>query len=71
MEKTYRIQVDCPHCAEKIERAIEKQAGVESVSISFISQKMFLEFKDVEKEGELLSSIEKVGKKVDGDFRIL
>lgn len=43
MEKTFKINVDCANCAAKMERAIEKIKGVESVAINFISQKAFIE----------------------------
>ena len=43
MEKTFKINVDCANCAAKMERAIEKIKGVESVAINFMSQKAFIE----------------------------
>ncbi len=44
MEKIYIVKdLDCAHCAEKMERAIEKIKGVESASINFMTQKLIIE----------------------------
>lgn len=47
MKKTYRIEdLDCAHCAAKIEDAISKLEGVTSVHVNFLAQKMTLEADD-------------------------
>ncbi len=61
MERTYKINVDCANCAAKMERAIEKIKGVESVSINFMSQKAFIEAD----EGDFDRIIEEAAKAVD------
>lgn len=44
MKKVLQMEdLDCAHCAEKMEKKISKIKGVESVSISFMAQKMVLE----------------------------
>ena len=35
--------LDCAHCAQKMEDKIGKLSGVESVSVSFMAQKMILQ----------------------------
>ena len=40
MKKIYKIEVDCAVCAQKIEAAIKKIEGVNSVQVNFITQKM-------------------------------
>lgn len=41
MKKVFKLEdLDCANCAKKMETAIGKIDGVESVSISFISQKL-------------------------------
>ena len=46
MKKTYRLEnLDCAACAAKMEAAISKLDGVESVSVNFIMQKLTLEAK--------------------------
>ena len=47
MKKTYRIEdLDCAHCAAKIEDAIFRLDGVTSVRVNFLTQKMTLEADD-------------------------
>ena len=41
MKSKFKIKgLDCANCAAELERAIQKLDGIESVSISFITQKM-------------------------------
>ena len=44
MKKSYKIEVDCANCANKMEIAAAKIPGVEAVSISFMAQKMQVTF---------------------------
>lgn len=69
MKKVYKIEVDCALCAEKIQNAISKVNGVNSVNISFMSQKMVLDLDEYRQE-EVLKEIKKVSKKVEPDFKI-
>ena len=48
MKKIYKIEVDCAVCAQKIEAAIKKIEGVNSVQVNFITQKMILDASDSE-----------------------
>ena len=68
MKKTYKIEVDCANCAAKIENAINKLEGVEKAAVNFLTQKLTLEAAD---PAALLPLIEKAGKRVDDDFRIV
>ncbi len=41
MKKVFKlIDLDCANCARKMEEAIKKIDGVETASVSFISQKL-------------------------------
>ncbi len=41
MKKVYRLEeLDCANCARKMQEAISKIDGVESVNISFMTQRM-------------------------------
>ena len=40
MTKTYRIEVDCANCANRMEREILKIEGVESASVHFFTSKL-------------------------------
>ncbi len=47
MRKQYKLEnLDCAHCAMKIEEAAKKIPGVDNVSINFVSMKLTLEAKD-------------------------
>ena len=48
MKKVFRLEnLDCAHCAAKIEDAVRKMEGVTDVSVNFLSQKMVLEMRDL------------------------
>ena len=44
MKKTYKIEVDCAACALKMEEAAKKTEGVQDATVSFMTQKMKVEF---------------------------
>lgn len=44
MKKTYKIEVDCAACAGKMEQAAQKTQGVAAATVSFMTQKMKVEF---------------------------
>ena len=46
MKKTYKIEVDCAACADKMEQAAQKTEGVAAATVSFMTQKMKVEFAD-------------------------
>lgn len=47
MKKTIKLlDLDCSHCADKIQNAVKKIDGVTSVSVNFLGQKMVLEAPD-------------------------
>ena len=71
MEKTYILEnLDCANCAAKMERAIGKLNGVETVEISFMAQKLILEAEE-EKLPELLEQAKRCVKKVAPNCEIL
>ncbi len=44
MKKTYRLEnLECAHCAALMEHAILKIPGVQSATISFMTQKLIIE----------------------------
>lgn len=70
MKKSYKIEVDCANCANKIEHTVGKIEGVVSASINFISQKMTVEFEDEANLDEIKKKIISAAKKIDSDFEI-
>ena len=71
MKKILKMQdLDCANCAAKMEDAVRKIHGVQSVSISFMTQKMIIELDGNESE-KILKEVVKVCKKVEPDCEIL
>ena len=46
MKKTYKIDVDCANCANKMEDAANKTAGVKNATVNFMTLKMSVEFEE-------------------------
>lgn len=70
MEKTYKIEVDCANCANLMEEATRKTAGVKRAVISFMTQKLTVEFEDGVDEKEVMKKVRKNCKKVEDDCEI-
>ena len=70
MSKTFRIEVDCANCANLVEDAAKKVSGVKELSISFMTQKMKVDFEEGTDPETVMSEILKVAKKVEHDFEI-
>jgi len=71
MKKTIKFQdLDCANCAAKIESAIAKLDGVDSVRVSFMSQRMVLEARDDLFE-DVLAEAKKAAKKIGPDLVFL
>lgn len=71
MKKIYRIEeLDCAHCAQKVEDGIRKLDGVINVQVNFLSQKLVLEAEDW-KFDEVLAKAKAVAKKVEPDCEII
>ena len=70
MKKTVRLlDLDCANCAAKMEAGIREIAGVEHVSVNFLSQKMVLEA-PAEKLGDILVQAEKIIHRLEPDVTI-
>ena len=46
MKKTYKIEVDCANCANKMEEATKNTPGVKNAVVNFMTLKMKVEFED-------------------------
>lgn len=67
MKKTYKLtDLDCAHCAAKMEAAIQKIDGVSEASVSFLTQKLTVEAEDGRFE-EIMKQVVKACKKVEPD----
>lgn len=70
MEKTYKIEVDCANCAEKMEEAAKKTEGVADASVSFMTLKMKVVFADGVDEKAVMKKVLKACRKVEPDCDI-
>ena len=70
MKMKFKLKgLDCANCAAELERRIKKLEGIESVSISFMTERMELEFDDTKKE-EIIKNIKKTMKDEEPDVTI-
>ena len=69
MKKAYKIEVDCAVCAGKIQEAISKVEGVNSVTVNFMTQKMIIDIND-DVFDEVFKKAIKVAKKIESDFEV-
>lgn len=70
MKKTYKIDVDCANCANKMEDATKKTPGVKDAVVNFMTLKMKVEFEDGQDPKEVMQNVLKNCKKVADDCEI-
>lgn len=70
MKKTYKIDVDCANCANKMEEAAKRTAGVKDASVNFMMLKMNVEFEEGQNPKEVMKEVLKNCKKVEDDCEI-
>ena len=70
MKKTYKIDVDCANCANKMEEAANKTAGVKNAVVNFMTLKMNVEFVVGAAPKEVMQEVLKNCKKVEDDCEI-
>lgn len=70
MKKTYKIEVDCANCANKMEEAAKKTAGVKDATVNFMTLKMIVEFEDGSDPKSVMQDVLKSCKKVEDDCEI-
>ena len=70
MKKTYKIEVDCANCANLMEEATRKTAGVASATVNFMTQKMIVEFEDGQDPKSVMKDVLKACRKVEPDCEI-
>lgn len=71
MKKSFMIEVDCANCANLVEEAVKKVAGVKSANVVFMTQKMKIEFDDDADIEAVMKEVVRVAKKVEPDFEII
>lgn len=68
MKKILKVtDIDCAHCAAAMEKGISKIEGIIYASVSFLTQKIILEYDDTADFDAILPQIKRAIKKVDSD----
>ena len=70
MKKTYKIEVDCANCANKMEEAAKNTAGVKNTNVNFMTLKMSVEFEEGQDPKAVMQDVLKNCKKVEDDCEI-
>ena len=70
MKKSYKIDVDCANCANKMEEAAQKTEGVASATVNFMTQKMIVEFEEGHDPKAVMEQVRRNCKKVESDCEI-
>lgn len=70
MKKVIKIEVDCAVCANKIQDAVCKIDGVNSVNVNFMTQKMIIDINDNEFD-DVFKKVVKTAKKIEPDFEVI
>ena len=61
--------LDCANCAAELERALRKIEGIKNATISFMAERMELEY-DENNEEEIIKKVKKVIKREEPDVKI-
>ena len=70
MTKTCNIEVDCAACAQKMEDAANTVDGVAKATVSFMTQKMKVDFNEGADDKKVMKNVLKACKKVEDDCEI-
>lgn len=70
MNSKFKVKgLDCANCAAELERAIQKIEGIKKANISFMTERMELEY-DENNEDEIIKKVKKVIKREEPDVTI-
>ncbi len=70
MKKTYKIDVDCANCANKMEEAANRTPGVKRATVNFMALKMSVEFEEGADPGTVMPAVLSNCRKVEDDCEI-
>ncbi len=70
MKKTYKIEVDCANCANKMELAAKKIPGVRDAGVNFMALKMTVDFEEGADVPAVMQEVLKACRKVERDCEI-
>lgn len=69
MRKTYKVEVDCPTCAQKLENCAANTEGVVKCSVNLMTQKLVIQCEGRDPQ-DIIEEIAKKMKKIDDDVVI-
>lgn len=70
MKKSYKIEVDCANCANKMEDAAKRTPGVKDATVNFMTLRMNVEFEEGQEPKAVMQEVLKNCKKVESDCEI-
>ena len=70
MKKTYKIDVYCANCANKMEQAAKNTDGVKDATVNFMMLKMIVEFEEGADPKKVMKDVQKNCKVVEDDCEI-
>ena len=70
MKKSYKSDVDCANCANKMEEAAKKTEGVKDATVNFMMLKMNVEFDENADVKAVMKDVLKNCKRVEDDCEI-
>lgn len=70
MKKSYKIDVDCANCANKMEEVAKKTEGVKDATVNFMMLKMNVEFEENADVKAVMKDVLKNCKRVEDDCEI-
>ncbi len=70
MKKTYKVEVDCANCANKMEEATKATPGVINANLNFMTLKLNIEFEDGVDRNQVMEEVVKRCKKIEPDCEI-
>ena len=70
MKKTFKIDVDCANCANKMEDAAKNTEGVKDAVVNFMTLKMKVEFEEGADACAVMEQVRKNCQKVESDCEI-
>lgn len=70
MKKTYKIEVDCANCANKMEEAAKNTEGVKDCVVNYMTLKMKVEFDEGADVNSVMQNVLSNCKKVEDDCEI-
>ena len=70
MKKSYKIEVDCANCANKMEEAAKRTAGVKDATVNFMMLRMTVEFEEGHDIKAVMREVLKNCKRIEDDCEI-